>query len=129
MPHWVTERIARYIHADQLAEHGGLDGPSREGALEATLARARHLHEYAPRSSLERLAAAYGYGLARDHCYPDGNKRLALAVMDVFLRLNGRQLTAAEEDAVVTIVAVAGGQISEDELAEWVGANSSALAD
>lgn len=109
-------------------EHGGLAGPSREGLLEAVLARPQNLHHYTPQdASLERLAAAYGYGLGRGHCFPDGNKRLALAAMDVFLRMNGRQLTAMEEDAVLTMRAVAAGQISEEELADWVRQNSATL--
>ena len=125
MPNWVTEQGARYIQSQLMAEHGGLTGPSREGTLEAALARPRNLYSYAPAdATLEHLAAAYGSGLCRGHCFSDGNKRLALAAMDVFLRMNGRQLTAAEADAVITIRAVAAGEISEVELAAWIGNNS-----
>jgi death-on-curing protein len=127
MPNWMTERIARYIHAELLAEHGGLIGPSREGALEAALARPRQLHHHEPGSSLERLAAAYGFALSRGHCFPDGNKRLGFVAIDVFLRLNGKQLTATEEDAVVTMLAVAAGEMNEDELAKWIEINSGPL--
>ncbi len=130
MPNWVSEPSARYIHAELIAEHGGPQGPSREGALEAALARPQNLHAYSPEeASLERLAAAYGFALARGHCFPDGNKRLALAAMDVFLRMNGRQLTATEEAAVLTMLAVANDDMSEDELAAWVTENSGQLTD
>jgi death-on-curing protein len=130
VPNWLSDRAARYIHSDQVTEHGGLAGPSREGLLEAALARPPNLYAYAPKeATMARLAASYGYGLCRGHCFPDGNKRLALVAMDVFLRMNGRQLTAAEEDAVVTMLAVAAGELTEDELAAWVGANSGPLAD
>ena len=127
-PLWLDERAARYIHADLMGEHGGLVGPSREGLLEAALAKPRNLHHDAPEAaSLQRLAASYGYGLCRGHCFPDGNKRLALAAMDVFLRMNGWQLIAAEEDAVLTVRAVAAGEMTEEELAAWVRRNCAPL--
>jgi death-on-curing protein len=130
-PKWVSEQSARYIHAQFMDEHGGHYGPSHEGALEAALARPRHPYHYSPeqRPSLERLAAAYGFAIARGHCFPDGNKRLALGVIDVFLQLNGRELAAAEAEAVVTIRAVAAGEMDEEELAAWISANSASLAD
>lgn len=126
----MSEQSARYIHAQFMDEHGGLYGPSREGALEAALARPRHLyHKQTKRPSLERMAAAYGFAIARGHCFPDGNKRLTLGVIDVFLQLNGRELTAEEAEAVVTIRAVAAGEMDEEELAAWISANSASLAD
>ena len=78
--------------------------------------------------SLARLAAAYGYGLARGHCFTDGNKRLALAVIDVFLQMNGAELAASEPDAVVTLQALAAGEMTEDGLAEWVAENLRSVA-
>ena len=130
MPNWVTERSARYIHSELIAEHGGLQGPSREGALEAALSRPQNLHAHSSKKpTLGRLAAAYGFALARGHCFPDGNKRLALVAIDVFLRINERQLTALEEDAVLTMLAVANDDMSEEELAAWVTENSGPLAD
>jgi death-on-curing protein len=124
----MSEQGARFIHSELMAEHGGLIGPSREGALEAALARPQNLYNYAPKdATLERLAAAYGFGLSRGHCFPDGNKRLGLAAMDVFLRMNGRQLTASEADAVITMRAVAAGETSEEELAVWIQDNSGPL--
>jgi death-on-curing protein len=120
-PIWVSERAARHIHAELMAEHGGLVGPAREGALEAALARPQQLFAYSSNAlTLERLAAAYGIALVRGHCFPDGNKRLALAIMDVFLQLNGVELTASEPDAVLTLRAVAAGEMEEEDLAGWV---------
>lgn len=129
-PNWVSEHSARYVHTELMAEHGGLFGPSREGALAAALARPRNLYRHSrKRPTLEALAAAYGFALARGHCFPDGNKRLSLAIIDVFLQLNGRELAAGEADAVITIRAVAAGDMSEVELAEWIAAHSGPLTD
>lgn len=126
----MSEQSARYIHTQLMEEHGGLFGPSHEGALEAALARPQHRYHFSPeRATLEVLAAAYGYGIARGHCFPDGNKRLSLAIMDVFLQLNGRELTASEADAVVTIRAVTASEMSEEELSAWIAENSGPLAD
>ena len=127
-PTWVSERAARHIHAELMAEHGGLAGPAREGTLETALARPRQLFAYSTEAAtLERLAAAYGIALVRGHCFPDGNKRLALAIMDVFLQLNGLELTAGEPDAVLTLRAAAAGEMTEEELAAWVQENCAAV--
>ena len=125
-PIWVPLRAAIAIQGELIAEHGGLAGPPRQGDLEAALGRPVNLHAYAESPpSLPRLAAAYGFALARGHCFPDGNKRVALAIIDVFLRMNGLTLTADETDAVVTIQALAAGDLTEEELAEWIAAHSS----
>jgi death-on-curing protein len=124
-PVWVPVRAVIAIQAELIAEHGGLHGPPRLGDLEAALGRPVNLHAYAEtQPSLPRLAAAYGFALARGHCFPDGNKRVALAIMDVFLRMNGLELTAEEADAVDTVQRLAAGELSEDELAEWLGTHS-----
>lgn len=124
-PIWVPLRAVIAIQAELIAEHGGLAGPPRQGDLEAALGRPVNLHAYAESPlSLPCLAAAYGFALARGHCFPDGNKRVALAVVDVFLRMNGLELNANEMDAVETIHALAAGELSEDQLADWVAANA-----
>lgn len=124
-PIWVPLRAVIAIQGDLIADHGGLAGPPRMGDLEAALGRPMHLHAYAESpSSRQRLAAAYGFALARGHCFPDGNKRVALAIIDVFLRMNGLELTAAETDAVDTILALAAGELTEEALADWITANS-----
>ena len=109
------------MHAALISEHGGLAGPVRIAELEAALGRPQHHFSYSdPSPSLERLAAAYGYSLARNHCFADGNKRIALAVIDVFLQMNGRELTAEEVDAAEIIQLVAAGKLTEEQLATWI---------
>jgi death-on-curing protein len=128
MPRWIPEAAIRAIHAELLAEHGGLDGPVNEDMLGATLARPQHLDTYtSPAASLFQLAAAYGFGFAKNHCFKDGNKRISLAAMDVFLQMNGYELTAPEADAVIVIVALAAGDMSEDKLAHWLETNAAPL--
>jgi death on curing protein len=127
-PMWVPESAVRAIHAELIREHGGLQGASREGALEAALARPRHAYTYAQSApSLASLAASYGFALAKGQCFGDGNKRIALAIIDVFLQLNGSELIVGEENAVVTILALAAGDVSEAELAEWIAAHCQAV--
>lgn len=124
-PAWVPLRAVIAIQAELIAEHGGLTGPPRQGDLEAALGRPLNLHACSEsRPTLPRLAAAYGFALARGHCFPDGNKRVALAIIDVFLRMNAMALTADELDAVSTIQSLAAGEPTEDELAEWIAENS-----
>ena len=124
-PTWIPLRAVVAIQSELIAEHGGLTGPPRQGDLEAALGRPVNLHAYSDSPpTLSRLAAAYGFALARGHCFPDGNKRVALAVIDVFLRMNGMELTADELDAVSTIQSLAAGELTEDQLAEWITANS-----
>jgi death-on-curing protein len=124
-PTWIPLRAVVAIQSELIAEHGGLTGPPRQGDLEAALGRPVNLHAYSDSPpTLSRLAAAYGFALARGHCFPDGDKRVALAVIDVFLRMNGMELTADELDAVSTIQSLAAGELTEDQLAEWIAANS-----
>jgi len=127
-PTWVPLRAVVAIQGELIAEHGGLAGSPRQGDLEAALARPVNLHAYAESpSTLPRLAAAYGFALARGHCFPDGNKRVALAIIDVFLRMNGLALIADEMDAVMAIQALAAGDLTEDAMADWITANSVAV--
>lgn len=126
-PTWVPLGAVIAIQGELISEHGGLTGPPRQGDLEAALGRPVNLHAYSESlPTLPRLAAAYGFALARGHCSPDGNKRVALAIIDVFLRLNGMQLTANELDAASTIQSLAAGELTEDQLAEWIAANGAA---
>ena len=124
---WIDAAVLRAVHEEQLVEHGGAPGVRDIGLFESALARPRHLVMYGE-PDLAALAAAYGYALARGHCFPDGNKRAALAIMDVFLRTNGLHLTANEFDAVDTVQSLAAGDLGEDQLAEWIAANSAALS-
>ncbi|HET7039775.1 MAG TPA: type II toxin-antitoxin system death-on-curing family toxin [Gemmatimonadales bacterium] len=112
------------VHFDQVREHGGLVGIRDETALEAALARPRQKRQYDPESDLPALAAAYGFGLCRDHPYRDGNKRVAFVVMVVFLELNSLRFEAPERDVVTTMLALASGHLSESHLAEWLRAHA-----
>jgi len=126
-PVWVPLRAVAAMHAELISEHGGLAGPVRIAELEAALGRPQHQYSYSdPSPSLERLAAAYGYSLARNHCFADGNKRIALAVIDVCLQMNGRDLTAEEVDAANIIQSVAAGKLTEEQLATWIGEHARA---
>jgi death on curing protein len=119
-PRWVSRLVVDAVQTDMLLTHGGMPGIRDENALESALARPRQRFAYEPDTDLAALAAAYGYGLARDHPYNDGNKRVAFVVMAVFLGLNGYDLRTSEGDVVTTIVALAAGNVDEAELAEWV---------
>jgi death-on-curing protein len=121
---WLEARDVLYFHRELIREHGGLQGPADTAKLESTLARPRNLLAYRDDATIHDLAASYGYGFGRNHCFPDGNKRIALVAMDVFLMVNRQELTADEADAVVTIRQLAAGKMSEAELAAWIHANS-----
>lgn len=124
-PRWVPIEAVIAIQADLIAEHGGLAGPPRLNDLHAALDRPRNQFAYSETPpSLASLAAAYGFALAHGHCFPDGNKRIALALVDVFLQLNGFELTAPEEDAAATFLKLAAGELDEDALAAWIEAST-----
>ena len=115
------------IHDEQLAEHGGVPGLRDAGLLKSALARPQHVQTYGDAPDLPWLAAAYGYGLARNHPFVDGNKRTALVVVELFLALNGLRLVAADEACVLAILEVADGSRSEAAFAEWIRQNLAGL--
>ena len=119
-PRWLARLVVDSIHSELLREHGGSAGLRDENLLESALARPRHLFAYGSNASVAQLAAAYGFGIARNHPFVDGNKRTALMAMYVFLGLNGWELVAEEEDAVRTILALAAGTLGEADLATWL---------
>jgi death-on-curing protein len=119
-PVWVAEAVVLAIHDEQIAEHGGAAGTRDLGLLESALARPQHLAAYAPEVDLATLAAAYAYGIARNHPFVDGNKRTALVVLELFLELNGHRLGAEDADCVATFLALAAGDLDEEALAAWV---------
>jgi death-on-curing protein len=124
-PKWVDRRALVLLHGETLAEHGGLPGLRDHGALDASLARPRHLHAYEPESDLPRLAAAYGFGLVRNHPFNDGNKRAGFLAIGLFLARNGRELTADPVEAIAVILRLAEGKMTELELASWIRQNMS----
>ena len=119
-PLWLRRAWGDALHFQQLKRFGGLYGMRDEGAIESALARARNQWEYAEERDLAALAAAYGFGLTRSHGYSDGNKRVGFVAMAVFLELNGWELDAPEPEVVSIMLAVAAGEATEPELAEWV---------
>lgn len=126
MIHWLPKSAILLIHSELLTEHGGFPGPANNNALDSTLSRAKQLAHYGkPAPTLFQLAASYGFGFAKNHCFKDGNKRVALVSIDIFLQLNSYELIAEEADAVITIEALAAGKLTETELAKWIEQNSS----
>jgi death-on-curing protein len=118
-PEWLDLDIVLDFHAEQLALFGGADGIRDRGLLESALARPMNKFVYGERD-LAPLAAAYGFGVAKNHPFVDGNKRTALASMIVFLGLNGIDLDAPQEAATAIVLSLAAGEITEEVLARWI---------
>lgn len=123
-PFWLDDRLVRVMHADQLSQHGGSAGIRDEHMLAASLARPRHLFVYGDAPTIFDLAAAYGYGLAKNHPFVDGNKRVAFVAMAVFLELNGYSLDAPEMEVVLMMERLATDEESQDSIAKWLQRNS-----
>ncbi len=123
-PVWVDRQALILLHGETLAEHGGPEGIRDNGLLDSALARPVNLHAYEPATDLERLAAAYVIGIARNHPFVDGNKRVAFLVLGLFLALNGRRLTADKVEATRAMLGVAAGEVGEEDLAEWLRAHT-----
>lgn len=119
---WILESVARAVHEEQLVEHGGLMGARDMKLLQSGLARPQNLLGYGS-PDVADLAAAYGYGIARNHPFNDGNKRTAFVVTELFLNLNGYELTADDASCVLKMLKVASGEISEEEFAAWIRAS------
>lgn len=117
-PIWLDSRIAHAIHDRQLAEHGGGAGLRDQGALESAMARPVNQWSYGEDDRM-RLAAAYAFGVARNHPFADGNKRTAWILARLFLMANGIEIEFDKVDAINTVLALAAGELSEEELADW----------
>lgn len=111
--------VLRLVHDEQLAEHGGAAGVRDEGLFESALARPQHLAHYG-QPDVAEVAASYGYGLARNHPFIDGNKRTAFVAVELFLALNGYTLDADDVGCVLTMLAVASGSLEEADFAAWI---------
>lgn len=122
---WIERSVVLAAHDEQLAEHGGNPGIRDAGLLESALARPLNLAAYGKPDAGD-LAAAYAFGLAKNHPFIDGNKRTAFVALELFLALNGRELTADDARCVVTMLAVAAGTMTEAMLADWIRRNSKA---
>ncbi len=121
-PVWLLRAVVEAIHDEQLAEHGGAEGLRDAGLLESALARPRNLAAYGTAPSMAALAAAYGYGIARNHPFIDGNKRTAFVAVESFLVLNGHALTAGDAESITVMERLADGRMSEQEFAAWIRA-------
>lgn len=115
---WVALAVAEAAHAEQLAEHGGGEGVRDGDLLASAMARPLNLASYGE-PDIAALAAAYAYGIARNHPFVDGNKRTAAVVSETFLALNGHRLAATDGELVVAFLALAAGDLSEEEMADW----------
>jgi death on curing protein len=120
---WVNRQALLLLHAESLAEHGGAVGLRDAGLFDSALARAQNLANYGT-PDYAQLAAAYGFGLAKNHASVDGNKRVAFLATGLFLALNGYRLTATQADATLTVLALAAGEIDEAAFANWLCARS-----
>lgn len=116
---WLDANVLRAVHEEQLAEHGGASGERDPGLFESALARPKHLVHYGE-PDVADLAAAYGYGIARNHPFIDGNKRTAFVAVELFLALNGHLLRASDGDCVLTMLGVAAGDITEAAFSAWL---------
>ena len=120
-PVWLHERIIEAIHVRQLAEHGGAEGVRDRGLLATALAKPLQLHSYGnPPPDLSALAAAYAHGIARLHPFVDGNKRTSFVAALLFLRINGQDIRASQEERYLTWLALAAGDLDEPALAAWL---------
>lgn len=121
-PRWLTRLMIDTMHSELLLEHGGSPGirDGGEDLIESALAHPRNRLAYEPGADLADLAAAYLFGLAKNHGFVDGNKRIGFAAAATFLLLNGSRLTASEADAYDMVIGLVEGRLSEEEVAGWM---------
>ena len=120
---WLDPKVLLAVHEEQLAEHGGAAGTRDLGLFESALAKPRNLAVYGEPDAAA-LAASYGCGIARNHPFIDGNKRTAFVAVELFLRINGVELSADDQDCVMTMLAVAAGTLEEAAFADWLRAHT-----
>ena len=123
---WIDPAVVLAVHEEQLAEHGGAAGVRDVGLLDSALARPRNLAHYGEPDVCE-LAAAYAFGLARNHPFIDGNKRSAFVATVLFLMLNGWRLTASDADCVLVMLNLAAGELDEAPFADWLRSRVAAI--
>jgi death-on-curing protein len=124
-PTWLSRVVVDAIHNDQMREHGGLRGIRDENALESALARPQQKWHYDNATDVPTLAAAYAFGLVKNHPYRDGNKRIGFLAMVTFLGVNGYAFSATDAEVVTEILALADGTISEEAMVDWIRQHSS----
>lgn len=126
-PVWIRSDTVYAIHDSQLSQHGGSDGCRDAGLIESALARPRNLHAYNEHATIPELAGAYCYGLAKNHGFVDGNKRVSAVVCELFLELNGFRFTADDAEWLQVMLTVADGSLGEPALAQWLAQHVSAI--
>ena len=119
-PVWIDARAILFLHEESLAMFGGARGLRDAGLLESALARPVNQHLYKPDGDVAELAAAYAFGLAKNHPFVDGNKRTAFLALGLFLALNGWRLKTTQIDAIETMLSLARGSLDESDLANWI---------
>ena len=119
-PTWLSRIVVDAIHNDQLREHGGLPGVRDENALESALARPLHKWSYGEKTDVPTLAAAYGFGLVKNHPYRDGNKRIGFLAIVTFLEMNRFRFEATDAEVIAEMLGLADGRVSESELVDWI---------
>ena len=124
-PRWLLEQTIIAVHSMVLEEHGGATGIRDEDMLASALNRPVDKYNYEPDCTIFELAAAYSFGLAKNHPFVDGNKRVAFMAGTLFLELNGLQFTAEESDSAFVFERLAAGKIKEASLVKWLEENSS----
>lgn len=116
---WINHKVLLLLHEESLAEHGGASGLRDEGLLDSALARPLNLALYG-QPDLADLAASYGIGLAKNHAFIDGNKRVAFLAVGLFLSIHGCRLVATQAQATLTMLSVAAGEMDETAFADWI---------
>lgn len=119
-PLWLTRSVVEALHADQIREHGGKPGVRDVALLDSALARPQRTWEYDQDADIAALAAEYGFGLAKNHPFADGNKRIAFVATNVFLLINGYEIDAPEPDVVNIMVRLADGRLTRSRFAQWI---------
>jgi death on curing protein len=119
-PIWIDQRALLLLHRESLSQFGGASGLRDEGLLEPALARAVNKHAYEGCTDVAVLAAGYGFALARNHAFVDGNKRVAFLAVGVFLAINGHRLSATPVEAIDAILALASGSMEEEQFGQWI---------
>lgn len=123
---WLDREVMLAVHDEQLAEHGGISGVRDMSLFDSAMAKPLDVVAYGEPSAA-KLAASYGYGVARNHPFLDGNKRTAFVAAELFLMLNGFRLAAADTQCVLTLLDVASGQITEEAFSAWIEANMASI--
>ena len=120
-PVWISEELVIAVHARQITEHGGSAGIRDKSLLQSALARPQQLYAYGdPSPDLAALAASLAYGIAKNHPFVDGNKRTAAVLCELFIMVNGMSLEASDQEMLSVFLALAGGSLNEEELANWI---------